>query len=256
MDLICQKDVVSELKCCADKDRHCILICGATCCGKTYLSKQYSKMINTDSFYVVEPKMDAVRDLMDSCTNSNTTITVCIENIDTAIPSVSNAILKFLEEPSSNVYIVITCKNLSNVLHTIISRCIVFELRPPTTDDLLLYANSAYHDSTIDKSLWSCIQDFSDIDTAAKLTTSQISYMTDILSLIYSNDPVLTKLWKLQKFPDGTPIPVMFLLKYIIQATSSLKIKKFGYEYIQSIQNGKIAAHAVLAKFLMDCMYS
>lgn len=51
-----------------------------------------------------------------------------INNIDGAMESAQNKLLKVLEEPSRNVYMILTCTNLNLVLPTIRSRCNKVEL--------------------------------------------------------------------------------------------------------------------------------
>jgi DNA polymerase-3 subunit delta' len=46
-----------------------------------------------------------------------------IENIDNSMDSAQNKLLKTLEEPTKNVYLILTCKNAEMVLPTIRSRC-------------------------------------------------------------------------------------------------------------------------------------
>lgn len=46
-----------------------------------------------------------------------------IENIDSSTDSAQNKLLKTLEEPSKNVYLILTCKSIDMVLPTIRSRC-------------------------------------------------------------------------------------------------------------------------------------
>lgn len=47
-----------------------------------------------------------------------------------------NVILKFLEEPLKNAYIILLAPTLNNVLDTVINRCIVLELAPYTVETL------------------------------------------------------------------------------------------------------------------------
>lgn len=58
--------------------------------------------------------------------------------IDTTKMSIKqqNVILKFLEEPLTNAYIILLCTNRYNLLPTIINRCIVWKLQPYSKDVL------------------------------------------------------------------------------------------------------------------------
>jgi DNA polymerase-3 subunit delta' len=50
--------------------------------------------------------------------------------------SAANALLKTLEEPSPHVVILVTARNAESLLPTIVSRCELFNLRPPTREEL------------------------------------------------------------------------------------------------------------------------
>lgn len=47
-----------------------------------------------------------------------------------------NIILKFLEEPLKNAYIILTCENKNSLLNTVINRCVVFEFEVYTKEQL------------------------------------------------------------------------------------------------------------------------
>lgn len=52
-------------------------------------------------------------------------------------PSAANALLKTLEEPTSNSYIILTTNSAETLLPTIISRCQQIEIRPPVGENLI-----------------------------------------------------------------------------------------------------------------------
>ncbi len=54
-------------------------------------------------------------------------------DFDQANPSASNALLKTLEEPPSQVILILTSQSLEGLLPTVVSRCEVVRLRPPGT---------------------------------------------------------------------------------------------------------------------------
>jgi len=57
----------------------------------------------------------------------DTKTAVIIPNIDEASEETQNAFLKSLEEPQENIIYILTTNSLSNILPTIVSRCIVIE---------------------------------------------------------------------------------------------------------------------------------
>ncbi len=60
-----------------------------------------------------------------------------IENIDNSMDSAQNKLLKTLEEPTKNVYLILTCANSEMVLPTIRSRCNKIQLEKLEKSDIL-----------------------------------------------------------------------------------------------------------------------
>ena len=63
-----------------------------------------------------------------------------INKIENATTEAVNSLLKFLEEPSSDIYAIITTANINNVLPTIISRCMNIRLRKASKHQLVVDA--------------------------------------------------------------------------------------------------------------------
>lgn len=118
-----------------DNFPHSILLVGETGCGKHTLfrllaehlileTEDITQSISQDKIYEmtldVSPKLYLV-----DCTN----ITLKQENI----------LLKILEEPTKNVFLVLICETLSQVLPTIRNRCQTWEFEPYSVDDLKLF---------------------------------------------------------------------------------------------------------------------
>ena len=60
-----------------------------------------------------------------------------IDQADTLNPKCQNALLKVLEEPPSDVIFIFLVSANEKLLETIVSRCVVFSLYPPTFEDAL-----------------------------------------------------------------------------------------------------------------------
>lgn len=71
-----------------------------------------------------------------------------IDEADKMNDYASNSLLKFLEEPSDNIYAFLVCKNINRILPTIKSRCHVIIL-----EDKLSFDLSCYDEELINKSL-------------------------------------------------------------------------------------------------------
>lgn len=56
-----------------------------------------------------------------------------------------NMILKFLEEPLKNSYIIIISENRNSLLDTIVNRCMYFELEPYSKEELLNFTDNEYY---------------------------------------------------------------------------------------------------------------
>ena len=63
-----------------------------------------------------------------------------INKIENATTEAVNSLLKFLEEPSSDVFAIITTANINNVLQTIISRCMNIRLKKASKHQLVVDA--------------------------------------------------------------------------------------------------------------------
>ena len=58
------------------------------------------------------------------------------EDADDMNINASNAILKFVEEPIDDIYIIFLVENLSKLLDTIISRCVLLSFKPLNKDNV------------------------------------------------------------------------------------------------------------------------
>ena len=94
MNFICQKYSLNELQQLANKDRHSVLIEGSSGCGKTYLARQYAQMIDVYDFINVEPKVQDIRNTIDSCLQLGNKVVICIENLDKGVSGASYTLLK------------------------------------------------------------------------------------------------------------------------------------------------------------------
>lgn len=62
-----------------------------------------------------------------------------IRNIEKSMEGAQNKLLKTLEEPQNNVYFIVTCSNINQVLPTIRSRCAKIELGRLSDDKIKIY---------------------------------------------------------------------------------------------------------------------
>ncbi|KGJ92758.1 hypothetical protein [Thalassotalea sp. ND16A] len=84
---------------------------------------------------------------------------VLVLSAENMTEAAANALLKTLEEPTDNSYLLLVCNEVEMLLPTIISRCNVIQIKPPTGEQLAALV--------ADKSL---INQFSNITELAELT--------------------------------------------------------------------------------------
>ena len=70
---------------------------------------------------------------------------VIIEHAEAMTESAANALLKTLEEPTNNSFIILLVNDEQRLLPTIISRCRHIQLKPPTGNALLKYLDNGHH---------------------------------------------------------------------------------------------------------------
>lgn len=257
MNMINQEEALSALHKYAERNRQAVLISGPEGCGKSYLAKQYSSMLNIPDFQIIECKMDSVREAMEACLTISNPIVLCIENLDNAVASVSYAILKFLEEPKHNVYIVVTCRNVRHIPDTILSRCVSIDVPPMIQSDLKLYAETYYTSelSVIKENpvMWACINSISDMAVISKLDADQISYIINSCGLVDMQSSVSNIVWKLQHFPDKNPTPIALVVRYLMH--SNVSWKRRCLSCLDDLSTNRLGVHAVLSKLVLELKY-
>lgn len=260
MNLINQQNAISELIRLSEKRKHNILITGAKHCGKTYLAKLYANKLGIEDFQIVESKMNAVKDAIDACIRLNTSVVLCIENLDLGVSGVAYAILKFLEEPNENVYIVVTCRNLKRIPDTILSRCVSINVAPMIDSDLISYAKNTNPEQFLKIQnigvFWSCVKSMIDVDMLLSLTPLQLDYIRSLQGLIGTKETVNSIIWKLQKFQDGTATPIEFVIRFLMHSIASEKIFNACHSCLTDIADCRLGLHAVLAKFAFEIKYA
>ncbi|MEM7031133.1 MAG: DNA polymerase III subunit delta' [Chloroflexota bacterium] len=144
----------------SDRMPQSILITGPDQVGKETLATQFAASINCvggkkpcqacasckkiatgnhpDIFYIHEPndstlKIEQIRDIQQYLVlrplESQYKIAV-LSNFERATSAAANALLKTLEEPPAHVILLLTAKNKSQLLPTIVSRCQIIPLKP------------------------------------------------------------------------------------------------------------------------------
>jgi len=86
--------------------------------------------------------VDQIRELRNTAYHSAHTASrraFIIEQADTMNAASQNSLLKVLEEPPSDVLFILIALSAKNLLETVVSRCMVLSLFPPTSEEALAY---------------------------------------------------------------------------------------------------------------------
>lgn len=253
-----QKFALQQLKQFADRDVHSIVIEGPEGCGKTFVAKEFARMINISDFINVVPKVSELKQTMTTCIDLGTPVVLCIENLDTGVLSASYSLLKFLEEPLPTVYVIVTCRNIENIPDTIVSRCPVATVATPHIADLEDYAktrNAVAYSNIANSPIWKCARTFKDVDTILGFRDDQLLYFHTLSHVLRFKDTVSNLMWKLGHFDDKSEAPTILVIRYLVEITDDPHVKAAGIQCISELSKSRIAAHAIIAKFIFECKY-
>lgn len=109
-----------------------LLLEGPRGCGKHMLCKIIAEKMSLEVSDITETlSLETIEDIMLSTSPK-------IYIIDTTHISIreQNIILKFLEEPLKNAYILVLCESKSNLIQTVINRCLVLSFDAYTVEEL------------------------------------------------------------------------------------------------------------------------
>lgn len=254
----CEIHPLDELAELCRANRQSVLIEGRQGSGKTYLSQQYANMLLIDDFVSVSPKVSDIRDALDSCSQLQTRVMLCIENLDLGVAAAAYTLLKSLEEPSPNVYIVITCRNIKIIPDTIISRSAVISTGVPTLSDIDAYGrykDELRYEIIKDRLVWRCARSFTDAENILAMTNDQIAYYESLADVCQFNDNISNLIWSISHYPDNQLCNIELAIRSIMELMHSRFITMCGIDCLKELSANRIAQHAVLAKFLFNAKY-
>ena len=256
MILQCQQNAINSLSQFAKADRHSVLIEGPQGCGKTYLAAEYGRMLNIVDLVSINATVADLRTMLDNCYSIDTPVVVCIEGLDDGQLSASYVLLKFLEEPKNNVYVVITCSNISKIPDTILSRSVVTTIAHPVKDELMQYITSKYPEKLVlfNHPISKAFKTFKDVDVAVKLSSEELQYYEDIVKLSYK-DTVTNLAWKLGHYSNNEESNPTFVFRCILNSTTNNDLKRVCINTLKDLESKRMGSHAVLSKFAFDFKY-
>ena len=257
MNFSCQQEALANLKLLAEHDQHGVLIVGDPGSGKTYLARQYAKMLFIPDFYIINPVMSDLKSMIDGCVTNGTPVVICIENLDSGVVQTAYPLLKLIEDCPKFIYVVVTCNNLYSIPDTIPSRCALVTINPPTAKDMLDYAKAQEPTAACyNHKVWSCVRSFTDADTALKFSPDNLKYFDTLLAALNAkNSPVSNTSWKLTHYEDNSEIPVVFVLRYLMLSLTGHR-RSACIECLNDLADNRISQNAVLSKFIFEVKYT
>lgn len=258
-----QIEVLSKLKVLADSDIHSIILSGISGSGKTYLAKQFSRMKNIPTFNVISPKVDSLKDLIESSYKLSDNAVICIENLDTGSNSAAQVILKYLEEPLPNIFIVVTAINEDKLPSTILSRAVSVYLPPPTQLDLYEFGrflNASKFESICSnyQSVFeSCCKSFKDVSTLLEYDSDKLLYYATIDTKVLS-ESLSSSLWELEHYPDNTRSNLVYVFRclYHLFLRKDFRIADLALNSLLAIESNRLSNSAVVGKFVLNARLS
>lgn len=256
MELEYQKPSLEYIKVLADKDIHSILISGLQGNGKTYLAKKYAKYLGIETFHSIQPKTNDLKATIESSFKLQDRQVICIENLDTGKDAASQVILKYLEEPLSNVYVIITCINTAKLPDTILSRVISVNLSIPRVNELAQYARAinpqkyaAYRDYLV----FTCSKSLSDVRQILNMSTSQIKYYENFRDfdklLKLPTDQIL---WTLGHYDDNSKSDTRLVLRCLLKCIDYSEQFRCILSSLIALEDKRISETAILGKLVLN----
>lgn len=258
MNFISQRESIDLLTELASRNFHSILIDGVMGSGKTWLARKYAELLHIADFQIIEPSATVIRQVVDTLSNLDNPLVICIENLDTGVSAAASAILKFLEEPTMNAYVIVTCRNIRSIPDTIVSRCASVTVSPPRLEDVNSYAewkDSEKYRRIHSSKLWECATSFADASTILSMTSDQLAYYDELKSVFNSTAPITEILWKLGHYPDDTDTPTTIVVEYLKNCSTTTHQKMSCIRCVKELSSARVATHATLAKLLFELKY-
>lgn len=125
---------------------HTCLLVGEYGCGKHTCANYIANKLSTP---LIDITKDISSDYIDAIITNGTRAVYLIDT-DEITEKQQNVLLKFIEEPLENCYIVLISTSTLHLLETVKNRCIIFEFEQYTLQDLSLFIQSGDDIRTIE----------------------------------------------------------------------------------------------------------
>jgi len=257
MNFICQQEALNNIKILSEHRQHGVVITGDSGCGKTYIARKYAKLLNIRDFYIINPVISDLKTMIDTCVSATNPVVMCIENLDDGVTQASYPLLKLIEDCPSHLYVVVTCCNMYGIPDTILSRCAVVNINPPTRSDIDQYAESkdATTFTRLSKhKIWSCVKSMSDVDAVLKFAPEQLKYFDDLDKLNFAKDTVSNLSWKLQHYEDKSETPVVLVVRYLMQLLEGHG-RRACLDCLNDLADNRMSKNAIISKLVFENKY-
>ena len=141
------KNIYSDLSSNNNKSHHINLIYNNSHPNVKYLQKEFDEKNNKFKNYITIDQIRSLDNFIHQSSFENFPKFIVIDSADDLNLNASNALLKILEEPKQNTYFILITHQISNLLATLRSRCIKFNLEKPSFDgfkSILLFHNDKF----------------------------------------------------------------------------------------------------------------
>ena len=198
------------------------------------------KIIEPDGMYIKKQQIiDLQQEFSRSCVEGKKRIYI-IRECEKMRTEAANSMLKFLEEPDSDIVAILMTNNINNVLPTIISRCkiIKFNNISKSTDNVdneldELAFNFVYNletrgiDTIIDlKDIWFSVVGAKDRDKMIVVFDRMIDIYYDVMKILIGNKDIKCGMWedKIYQFANKNKIDrIIKKINILMEAKDSIK---------------------------------
>lgn len=239
------------------------IIAGPKDSGKRTLCNYISKKIQADLFFF-DNKIEDIHNFIDIANNQTRKVIYVLQDIDSASTNVKNALLKIVEEPVKNSIVILLCTNKDQLLPTIRSRGVLFELVPYSQAELLEWVEKS---KTEVVDLNNCLKVCSYIgelkNAAAVKVNELLEYATKIINNInnstLSNSLKISHKLKLIEADDGYDINlflncVQYQVVELSKTTKDIVVFNNYIDFMNLIQDTKNSLNLKAAnkKYIID----
>lgn len=251
-----QVSAIETLKSLSTRKVRSVLICGPCGCGKSYLSNLYAKFLGIANVQCIDTKMSNIRNFIDIVAGTITPTVAIIDNLDLAHSSVCEAVLKTIEEPNPNLYIVVNCRSVSMIPTTISSRCTTVSVPGMNISDIEalvkpLDTNAYLRVQSTD--IYTTVKSISDMTVLMDLSQENLAELCNLYQMVITASPVSDIVWKLQKFKDGSPVPTHLVIRHIM--LNYPMYTALCVECLRDLERSSVSTHATISMLVFNIKY-